>query len=192
MTALRSPDSAVDNLRMILHDVFAGRPGAQQLLDDVTRELTGRVVVHPDQDLRPRRFVLRRRTDVSGVSGTGDVADGVLWPDGTAAVRWRGEHPSTVVWDRGQASVELIHGHQGSTTIEWLDDETGAAIPVPTDEQPLALRRAVDRAMFTDPPCPSCGRKTACPCGVSRHDARVDSVLAAVVRWLPAQRSEAG
>jgi hypothetical protein len=128
MTELRTLESAVDNLRMILNDVFADRPGAQQLLDDVTRELTGRTVVHRDQDVQPRRFVLRRTVDVSGVSGIGDVADtrdvdGVLWPDGTAAVRWRGEHPSTVVWDRGRASVELIHGHGGATQIVWLDDE---------------------------------------------------------------------
>jgi hypothetical protein len=120
---VRSPESAVDNLRMILHDVFADRPGAQQLLDDVTRELTGRTVVHRDQDVQPRRFVLRRTVDVSGVSGTGMVADGVLWPDGTASIRWREEHPSIVFWDRGRVSVEFIHGHGGATTIEWLDDE---------------------------------------------------------------------
>lgn len=120
MTEVRA-DNPIDAVRMILNDVV--RVGAQELFDAFAQALTGRTVVHPDQDVRPRRFVLRRTVDVSGVSGTGDVADGVLWPDGTAAVRWRGEHPSTVVWDRGRASVELIHGHGGATTIEWLDDE---------------------------------------------------------------------
>lgn len=71
----------------------------------------------------PRRFYLHRTEDPTGVSGTGYVADGVLWPDGTANIRWRGEHPSAVFWDHGQASVELIHGHGGATRIVWLDTE---------------------------------------------------------------------
>jgi hypothetical protein len=70
-----------------------------------------------------RRFKLVRHADVSGVSGTGHVADGVIWPDGTATVRWRGEHPSTVCWDGGQAAVEHVHGHGGATEIVWLDPE---------------------------------------------------------------------
>jgi hypothetical protein len=79
-------------------------------------------IVHANETApAPRRFILRRTVDVSGVSGTGDVADGVLWPDGTASVRWRGEHPSVVFWDRGRLSVEHIHGHQGATEIVWLD-----------------------------------------------------------------------
>ena len=37
----------------------------------------------------PRLFCLIRTDDVSGVSGTGRVADGVQWPDGTVTFRWR-------------------------------------------------------------------------------------------------------
>lgn len=70
----------------------------------------------------PRRFYLQRHTDVTGASGTGRVADGVLWPDGTATVRWRGDRASTVHWDR-VADAEAIHGHGGATTIVWLDWE---------------------------------------------------------------------
>jgi hypothetical protein len=69
-----------------------------------------------------RRFYLARDVDVSGVSGTGRVADGVLWPDGTASVRWRGDDQSTVHWDH-MASAERVHGHGGATRIVWLDDE---------------------------------------------------------------------
>ncbi|WP_282698038.1 hypothetical protein [Streptomyces sp. CC208A] len=72
----------------------------------------------------PRRFYLQRNTDVTGVSGTGRVADGILWPDGTASVRWLGEHPSIVFWDRGQTSVDHVHGHGGATVIVWLDHES--------------------------------------------------------------------
>lgn len=79
----------------------------------------------PDQ---PRRFYLQRHHDVSGISGTGRVADGVQWPDGTASVRWRGPRPSTVHWDR-MDDAEAIHGHQGATEIVWIDPEPGAGEP---------------------------------------------------------------
>lgn len=69
----------------------------------------------------PRRFVLQRDVDVSGVSGTGVVAEGVVFSDGTAVIRWvAGEHRSTVVWP-DLASVEAIHGHGGATRIAWID-----------------------------------------------------------------------
>lgn len=69
-----------------------------------------------------RRFTLHRDVDVTGVSGTGTVADGVMWPDGTASVRWRGDHPSIVFWDRGWESVQHIHGHGGHTRVVWDQD----------------------------------------------------------------------
>ncbi|MCT9932427.1 hypothetical protein N5079_19690 [Planotetraspora sp. A-T 1434] len=68
----------------------------------------------------PRRFQLHRDQDISGVSGTGIVADGVLWPDGTADLRWRGPRPSAVHWDRLD-DAEAIHGHNGATRFVWLD-----------------------------------------------------------------------
>ena len=68
-----------------------------------------------------RRFQLHRDVDITGVSGTGVVADGVLWPDGYVSIRWRGEHGSIVGWDRGMESVEKIHGHGGASRIVWLD-----------------------------------------------------------------------
>jgi hypothetical protein len=67
-----------------------------------------------------RRFKLVRDVDVSGVSGIGHVADGVRFPDGTVAVRWRGDRCSTVVWD-SIADVEAIHGHGGHTRLVWVD-----------------------------------------------------------------------
>ncbi|MGY0062789.1 hypothetical protein ACWY4P_40690 [Streptomyces sp. LZ34] len=72
---------------------------------------------------QPRRFHLQRNTDITGVSGTGRVADGILWPDGTASVRWTGERPSVVFWDGGIADAEHVHGHGGHTRIVWDDPE---------------------------------------------------------------------
>lgn len=67
-------------------------------------------------------FVLRRHHDVTGVSGTGIVADGVLFPaagGSKAVVRWRGERGSTVVWD-SLRHVQEIHGHDGATVVELI------------------------------------------------------------------------
>lgn len=86
---------------------------------------------HPDD--RPTRgaaviefacpFVFQRDTDITGVSGTGTVADGVIWPDGSVAVRWRGERPSTVVWG-SLADAVAVHGHDGATRVVWADAPT--------------------------------------------------------------------
>jgi len=73
----------------------------------------------------PRLFVLDRRTDVSGVSGTGVVAEGVRFTDGTVALRWLGAHPSTAVWP-DLDEVRAVHGHDGATVVRWLEAFTDA------------------------------------------------------------------
>lgn len=67
-----------------------------------------------------RRFELQRDVDVSGVSGTGTVAQGVAFDDDTAVVHWLGKRRSTVVWPSVD-DVEVIHGHGGATRVVWLD-----------------------------------------------------------------------
>lgn len=67
-----------------------------------------------------RRFKLLRHHDVSGVSGTGIVAEGIQFTDGTVVIRWYGVHPSTVVWPSIDDAM-AVHGHQGSTEIQWTD-----------------------------------------------------------------------
>lgn len=47
----------------------------------------------------PRRFHLRRMKDDTGVSGTGVVAQGVRFMDGTVVVRWLGTLASTNCYD---------------------------------------------------------------------------------------------
>lgn len=71
-----------------------------------------------------RRFVLERDADMSGVSGTGRVAEGVVFSDGTVALRWSSAWPTSVVFhDRGIEAVRAVHGHGGSTRIVFLDDD---------------------------------------------------------------------
>lgn len=69
----------------------------------------------------PRRFVLRRTEDVTGVSGTGIVAEGVEFSNGVVALQWTSAFPTSVVFhQRGMESVKAIHGHGGATEVIWL------------------------------------------------------------------------
>lgn len=67
-----------------------------------------------------RTFILHRYEDRSGVSGTGQVAEGCEFSDGAVAVRWFGEHPSTAAWGDIR-DVEAVHGHGGLTVVEYAD-----------------------------------------------------------------------
>lgn len=69
----------------------------------------------------PRPFVLDRYEDESGISGTGIVAQGVEFGDGSAALRWMSEHRSTAVY-ASMADLVAIHGHGGRTTVRYLPD----------------------------------------------------------------------
>lgn len=65
-----------------------------------------------------RVFHFERDVDETGISGTGRVAEGVEFSDGTIALRWLSEHTSTAVY-ASINDVVHIHGHQGKTRIVW-------------------------------------------------------------------------
>ncbi|HEY4669722.1 MAG TPA: hypothetical protein VIH05_08105 [Tepidiformaceae bacterium] len=67
-----------------------------------------------------RRFVVLRNEDPGGVSGTGQVAEGVEFSDGTCVLRWTTVQKSTAFYDSAEA-CEAIHGHSGMTRFEWID-----------------------------------------------------------------------
>lgn len=67
-----------------------------------------------------RTFKTVRTHDVSGVSGTGIVAEGVEFTDGTVVLRWVTERASTAFYDN-LADLQAIHGHGGNTQIQWDD-----------------------------------------------------------------------
>lgn len=69
----------------------------------------------------PRRFQMYRHHDVSGVSGTGLIAEGTEYRDGVVSLRWYGEHPSEVWWPSVD-EILAVHGHQGATEIRWIDE----------------------------------------------------------------------
>jgi hypothetical protein len=68
-------------------------------------------------------FELYRHEDETGVSGTGHIASGVEFDDGTCVLRWRTETPGTTIY----ASVEhmlRVHGHNGKTEMRYVHSAT--------------------------------------------------------------------
>lgn len=70
-----------------------------------------------------RRFMLARSEDVSGVSGTGDVAEGIVFSTGKVVLAWTRSPTSIDIYD-SLDDLLAIHGHEGRTRIRWLDGET--------------------------------------------------------------------
>jgi hypothetical protein len=75
---------------------------------------------HGFDNQMPRRFVLDRVEDMTGVSGTGIVAWGVQFPDGSVAIRWNTKWTSTACY-ASMDHVANVHLHHGATQIVWLD-----------------------------------------------------------------------
>lgn len=68
-----------------------------------------------------RTFRLIRNKDISGVSGTGEVAEGVEFHDGQCVLSWFGQHHTIEVCPC-MHDVVAIHGHGGATEVVF--DET--------------------------------------------------------------------
>ena len=75
-----------------------------------------------------RTFTVLREGDESGVSGTGTVAEGVEFGDGTCVIRWMpagSPGRSTVVWDNFGAFVMVhIAPHESNKTKVIFSDGT--------------------------------------------------------------------
>ena len=66
-----------------------------------------------------RVFHLMRDEDVSGVSGVGRVAVGVVFPSGKVVLEWLGLDMTFGIYDKLD-HVERIHGHGGKTRIVFV------------------------------------------------------------------------
>lgn len=101
-----------------------------------------------------RMFQLHRDTDISGVSGTGVVAEGVEFSDGHVVFTWvAGPHASTVSVPGGVAALLAVHGHGGSTRVVWV------SAPAPRDLANITCRHCGNEG----PP----GADHNCPCPFS-------------------------
>lgn len=63
-----------------------------------------------------RTFRVVRHVDVSGVSGTGTVAEGVEFDDGQVVICWLSKYHSIGVFDN-LLCLQKIHGHNGDTEV---------------------------------------------------------------------------
>jgi hypothetical protein len=67
-----------------------------------------------------RHFYLQREVDVSGTSGTGIVAIGIILPSGACVLEWLTFHSSICIY-KNVEDVENIHGHNGATKVVMGD-----------------------------------------------------------------------
>jgi hypothetical protein len=65
-----------------------------------------------------KTFTLIRKEDVSGVSGTGTIAEGCEFKDGQIVLSWLGSYHSVEIHPN-MATLMAIHGHNGKTLVEW-------------------------------------------------------------------------
>ena len=65
-----------------------------------------------------RTFRLIRTEDISGISGTGVVAEGCEWENGKVTVCWLGTY-GTIEQADNLHQIEKLHGHGGRTYVEW-------------------------------------------------------------------------
>jgi hypothetical protein len=63
-----------------------------------------------------RKFYLQRHEDVSGNSGTGLVAEGVIFDDGSGAFTWLSKQKTVTVFLK-VADIAKLHGHNGRTDV---------------------------------------------------------------------------
>jgi hypothetical protein len=92
---------------------------------------------HNSKSTWHERFYLYRQTDKTGVSGTGVVAEGVRFEDGKCVLRWcvPGKPRGTTVYE-SIVDVMSIHGHDGATTVMWLDTEEEVPVNVTACDGP--------------------------------------------------------
>lgn len=80
-----------------------------------------------------RRFLVIRNEDVSGVSGTGAVAEGIKFHDGQIVVSWFGKH-RIFECPHGLKTWLRVHGHEGRTTIKWIDSTSTISLDEPRSD----------------------------------------------------------
>lgn len=92
--------------------------------DDLSAEITSRSGL--------LRFYVQRNDDITGISGTGVVVEGVVFSDGWGVTHWLDQapmhEPKTEIWHKrflrpgGEDAFTKISGHGGRTKVVWLDE----------------------------------------------------------------------
>ena|SRR5437762_12039533 len=79
----------------------------------------------PEKFAKIRTFHLNRVEDISGVSGKGKVAVGVVMPSGKCIIEWtttRAGVPGLGIYD-DMEGLKAIHGHEGATEVVFDGEE---------------------------------------------------------------------
>lgn len=73
-----------------------------------------------------RKFYLLRHEDIHGKSGTGVIAEGVIFDNGMGALTWLSDEPTVTTFVRGIRGVKRLHSHEGKTEaiIEGVKKDT--------------------------------------------------------------------
>jgi hypothetical protein len=66
-----------------------------------------------------RQFILVQSKDVTGTSGTGIVAEGVVFEDGQAVLKWLRKPYSLGVYPSLKNLLD-VHGHEGNTQVRFV------------------------------------------------------------------------
>ena len=74
-----------------------------------------------------KTFRLLRHEDETGLSGTGYVAEGVQFTDGTVALRWLTDTPTTEILPTLEVVMKL-HGHEGKTALRFTSPDYGVLV----------------------------------------------------------------
>lgn len=87
-----------------------------------------------------RRFHFNRVEDASGISGTGRVAEGVLFDNGLVALTWNSVHKCVNVYT-SLAEMMAVHGHEGKTVMVWIDHDPNDSDEAPEPEVEAAPKK---------------------------------------------------
>jgi hypothetical protein len=75
-----------------------------------------------EQENGVRRFLLVRERDLTGVSGTGIVAEGAVFSGGVSILHWL-KAPYAIGMFQSITDLIAVHGHEGATHIQFIDQE---------------------------------------------------------------------
>lgn len=80
------------------------------------------VDVEGPKQLDPQVFAVIRNADETGISGTGVVIDGIVFPSGECVTRWRGATPCISIWESFEAfkSVHIDAHPDNKTEVKWI------------------------------------------------------------------------
>lgn len=118
-----------------------------------------------------KKFYLWREQDESGVSGTGRVAEGVIFSNGWVGMNWLTRWGSLAFYP-SISDCLTVHGHQGKTKVVYEDCEPGSehmiALPAESDAEVKKAFLQGDGETLTDP---------------KSHDAANQAVPQALMDW---------